>query len=381
MRRSSPEPAQDAHRELLTLRLNPPALPPILLPPMILRTLLTALLGLSCLGAQDQSSSPDKITLNNGDTLQGVIVGMADGEITFKSPALGEIKLKLANVTNILTAQPIVLVTKDGERIQRRVTGIQSGAMQLGEGPAGAPAIASLPLATLTLINPPTKPPAEWTGSLNFGGSIQQGNTEKRAATSDFTAVRRSEIDRFTALGWWEYSEEQDRTTYDWTISQRRLGMGLKYDYFLSKKAYTYVNTAGESDKLRDLDLRYTVGAGLGYQFVEEKDFKFGAEVGAGYFLEDYRSATPDDDYITLRGAYNLEKSITSTLKFLQTFVVFPSAENSDDVVLKLDTRLQANLSQSMIAQLKFVWDYDNTPAPAKERSDFGYYLTVGWSF
>ena len=39
-------------------------------------------------------------------------------------------------------------------------------------------------------------------------------------------------------------------------------------------------------------------------------------------------------------------------------------------VTFQMDTKLQTNLTKSMIAQVGWVWDFDNTPAPDRERSD-----------
>jgi hypothetical protein len=34
-----------------------------------------------------------------------------------------------------------------------------------------------------------------------------------------------------------------------------------------------------------------------------------------------------------------------------------------------------------MFAQLAWVWDYDSTPSPGRDRSDNRYVLSVGWKF
>jgi putative salt-induced outer membrane protein YdiY len=319
----------------------------------------------------------DRITLNNGDTLTGTIKSMADGEITVKTSLVGEVKIKLADVKDLVTGAPVVLQTKEGERLSRRVTGMQNGQLQLAEDASGAPG-RPLPIASLEKINPP---PAKWDGNITFGGWIQTGNTDRRSANGDLSLVRRSEGDRLNFLGWWEYAETKDALTKDWTLDQRRTGGQVKYDYFLGKKSYVWANTTAEGDYKANLDLRYTIGAGYGYQFIENDTTKFGAELGLSHLSEDYRDATPTKEYLAARVAYKLEHKVTDTLTFWQVMEAYPSVEDIEDFVGRLDSRLIARLTESMIAQAKVVLDYNTSPAAGKESLDVGYYLSVGWTF
>ena len=329
-----------------------------------------------------QEASPtDRITLGNGDILSGTIKTMADGEIVLTTAALGDVKVKLADVKDIVTGKPIVLLTKNGEKIERRVTSIQNGQLQLAEGPAGAPVVGTIAVASLDKLNPPEKPPAKWEGNVTFGGYLLTGNTDRRGATGDFTAVRRSEMDRLNTNAFWEYAEDKDQATRDWKLQQRRTGMQLKYDYFLSKKSYLWVNTAAEGNYTANLDLRFTVGAGYGYQWIETEKTKFGTELGLAFASEDYRGPAPTHQYLAARVAWKLEHQITERLKFWQQLEAFPSTENVRDFYGKLDSRLIAKLTDSFVAQAKVVLDYDNTPATGREGLDVGYFLTLGWTF
>lgn len=323
------------------------------------------------LAAQNGKSSPDRVTLENGDTLNGTVKSMADGKLVFAQPSLADLSIPIANVTDLQTTGPVKLKTDTGEVIERRITGIRDRQLVLAEGPA-------LPLEHLAAINPP---PVKWSGSLSVGAAYLTGNTERRMVNSDFNAERRTDGDRTTAGGYWNYSEDKDQATKDWRLSERKAGANLKYDYFLSKRSYLFATTSVETDTLADIQLRFTAGAGYGYQFVERPDFKLGAELGASYVSEDYRSSTPTSEYVAVRAAYKLEKKITDRLTFKQVVEVYPSLEESEDVFVKSDSRLIANLTDSMIAQLKVTYDWDNTPATGRERSDLGAFLSVGWTF
>jgi putative salt-induced outer membrane protein YdiY len=317
------------------------------------------------------AGGPDRVTLANGDVLHGTVKSMAGGKLLFAQPALADLTIPLDKITDLQTAQPVAVKLDDGSIVQRRITGIRDGQLQLADGPGVA-------LARLAAINPP---PVEWTGSLTVGAAYLTGNTERRAIHSDFNAERRSDDDRISARGNWNYAEDKDQVTKDWELSERKASGNLKYDYFVSQKAYLFATTGAETDTLANLKLRFTAGAGVGYQFVEEPDFKFGVEVGASYVMEDYRGTAQLNEFVAARVAYKLEKRLADWLKFEQLVELFPSLEETEDVFVKTDSRLVANLTESMIAQFKVTWDWDNTPAAGRDRDDLGAFLTVGWSF
>ena len=325
-----------------------------------------------------ESLPPDKITLTNGDVLSGTIKSMTDGEIVLTTKALGDVKVKLADVQDLATGGPVVLQTKSQERLNRRVIGIKDGQLQLGESAAPGPAVSTLPVDALDKINPSGP---KWEGSVTFGAYLLTGNTDRRGANGDLTAVRRADMDRLNFNAWWEYAEDKDAATLDWVLLQRRTGAQVKYDYFLSKKSYLWVNTAAEGDYNANLKLRYTIGAGYGYQWIETDRTKFGTELGLAYFSEDYRDTTPTKEYLAARAAYKLEHKITDTLSFWQQVEAFPSLERASDFYGRADTRLIAKLTDHMVAQAKVIVDYNTSPAAGKESLDVGYYLTVGWTF
>lgn len=321
----------------------------------------------------------DKVTLNNGDVVTGQLGTMADGKLTIKSPLLGDVTVPLDQVASIATQETVELVTKSGDVLRRRIVGIDSGSLQLAAGPEGGPAAPTIGLGMLDKINPPADPPPQWKGSLTINGAITAGNTERRSIGSAMDAVRRSEIDRLTVDASWDYSEDKQQGT--WRLSQRRVGAGLKYDYFLSKRLYVLATTRALGDTLADINLRYTAGAGLGYQWAESETFDFATEAGLSYFNENYRSATPSVDYLAARLAYKMRWAFSETARLIHGVEAFPSLEDGQDVYFVMDTKLQMDLTRAMIAQIQWVWDYDNTPSPGLDRSDHRVLLSVGWQF
>lgn len=317
----------------------------------------------------------DKITLANGDVLTGTIKTMADGKVTIASPLLGDVTVPMTNISDMVTKDQVDLQTKSGDLLKRRVVGLEGGNLRL-EGDT-----TSLSLDNLGMINPPAKPEPAWTGSITLNGLLTDGNTERRAVGAALDASRRTEIDRISFDAAWDYSEDRTLASGVWTLNQRRVGGGLKYDYFLSKRWYSLATARVLGDTLADIDLRFTGGVGLGYTIIDNGTTGLTVEAGLSYFNENYRSNTPSKDYVAARVAYKLTHQLSDKTKLVHGVEAFPSVEDSQDVYLQARTEITTSLTESMIASLAHVLDWDNTPSPGLERADQRLVLSVGWSF
>lgn len=220
--------------------------------------------------------------------------------------------------------------------------------------------------------------PPVWTGTVSVGLTATDGNTEMLSAAAGFDAKRRSEWDRYTVRGFWNYTEQT--VDGESELTQRNVGMTGKYDYFVDDQLFYLGNAGWESDELANLDLRWYAGGGVGYQLREDEKVKISGEAGLVYFSEDYADGS-DEEYISGRLAYDYFRELTPTAVFEQTAEVFPSLEDIEDISGKLDTRVRVSITDDMFAQLQWVMDYDNTPAEGAYRMDHRVILSLGWGF
>lgn len=251
--------------------------------------------------------------------------------------------------------------------------------------------IESKPIELTAEANPPTtlvvnaedavvQGAPKWTGSVNIGAAYSDGNTDSRAVNAAAEAERRSEADRWTAKGYWNYGQQRDSASGDFTISQRRAGASLKYDFFMTKQLYLFAIAGIETDLLADISKRYYAGGGVGYQWREDSDVKWGSEAGLTYFNTDYKNSE-DTDYIAARLANNIAWKINENTSLENSIELFPSLEDANDFYGKSDTKVKTNLSKTMFAQLQWIYQFTNRPADGKDRVDNLLVLGVGWSF
>ena len=316
----------------------------------------------------------DKITLSNGDVLTGTIKTMADGKVTIASPVLGDVTVPMSNVSDMVTQAQVDLQTKSGDLLKRRIVGMEGGSLRL-EGDT-----TSLGLDNLGKINPPKLEPT-WTGSASLNGLFATGNTDRRAIGGAFDASLRMPMDRISVDAAFDYADNKNQATRDWELNQRRAGAGIKYDRFLDTKTYLWVTTRVLGDTFADLDLRFTGGGGIGYTWIEDKATTLLTELGLAYVNENYRSGAPSSSYLSARAYYRLTHAFSDTTKLVHSGEFFPSLEDGDDFYCQIKTEVVTSLSASMLASLAHVLDFDNTPAPTRERQDHRVLLSIGWKF
>jgi putative salt-induced outer membrane protein YdiY len=224
--------------------------------------------------------------------------------------------------------------------------------------------------------DPPAPPPKGWTGSVAVSASKATGNTDKTTAGATGQAERRGDDDRWTVQLVWNYSDEKGIG-----VTQRRTYGQVKYDRFFDKKRYGYGVVSAENDFNAALDLRTTVGVGLGYQFREDEEWKLSGEAGLSYVDENFETSSDDQDYLAARLAYKADWKIDEKWSVGQWTEVFPSLEDRDDVSARVDTHAKLVLTEKMFAQLQHIYTWDNTPATGADRVDELWLLSLGWSF
>ena len=221
-----------------------------------------------------------------------------------------------------------------------------------------------------------------WSGDVTAGAIITSGNTKTKNATVTGSTKWKRDKNAFSANVLWNFQGDQNG------VIQRKLYGLAQYDRFLAEKTYAYGNTSADSDYGSNLDLRYTLGAGLGHEFRNDETWSIDGEFGLSYVDESYKvdpfnppASDPDAAFIAARIAYGFTYNGSETWGFYHSGQVYPSLENADDIFARLDTGAKTNLTETMFAQIQWVFDYDNTPAPDTVRKSSLIALTLGWSF
>ena len=230
----------------------------------------------------------DMLRLTTGETLQGEVVQLKDGKLKFKSESLAEQEIPLEKVASLRTAKPVpVLLGED------TVTGhvdIDGDAVRVS--PAGE-ASRTVTRGELTTINPdPEKTELDyWSFHGTLGATLTFGNTRNR--TGGVVAILKREDDWTRAkLG---YSAIYGESAGVETAKSHR-GDG-QFDIKITDRFYAtpFVGHAFY-DKFQNIELRYQVGVGAGYEILKEENMSWNGEVGFAYGYRKLRTPGPGDD-------------------------------------------------------------------------------------
>jgi putative salt-induced outer membrane protein YdiY len=294
---------------------------------------------------------------------------LESGTLVFNTSYAGDLSIKWDEVVNLKTDTPVKVVLGDATTAQGLVTPGDAGKVKVKVEQIAEPL--AVALANVATINP--KPPITIKARVNVGASVTSGNTDTQDIYADGEFMARTEHNRYTIGGLYRRSEDDNVKTED-----KKLGY-MKYDHFFTKKWYAYANATAEQDEFKDLDLRYSLGIGSGYQFIESERTNLSFELGLSYVNENYIVA---EDNSFAAGRWGLRFDHYILPKSLQYFLYhtgLQSVEDSDDLILLTQTGFRIPFYKNLNLTAQMNWEYDKSPSPGKESSDYTYIVTLGY--
>ncbi|MFP5403152.1 MAG: YdiY family protein [Gammaproteobacteria bacterium] len=324
-------------------------------------TLDKIVLGLAaCAGG---TAAADTVTLQNGDRLSGTVVKMESDTLWLETAYAGTLKLQWGEVARLETDAPVRLKLDDRAEFDTRLETTTKRELSVQPGGVGAPA--PLSLDRVVAINPPRDPERTvLSGRASLGGSFARGNTDADTLHLDGELVARNPVQRVTLDGELnEASQNGVDTASNWRV-------GLKADHFLAERTYVYANTRFDHDGQADLDLRSTLGVGVGRQFVERDDLKFSLEGGLSLVHEDYGVA-PDERFPGARAALRYEQGFwNNRLRAFHSSDLLLSLETIEDYLLQTRSGFRVPMGNGLSLGAQVNLDYDAVPATGKDSTD-----------
>lgn len=334
---------------------------------LLLASIVITLL-VACPGAR-----ADQVTMANGDVITGEILSLQEGKLTIKTPYNQALELAWGSIQEIRSETPVEVVLSDGTRLQGTLQMSEDGVLQVATESAGPVAVGEM--ALITDINPPVVPAVTYEGNLDAGVSYLTGNTDTVSGNLSGLFVARSKRQRFTLRGKWYYAENDNE------VSAREAGGSVKYDFFATEKLYLYANALFLYNPFKDLDLRSTIGGGVGYQFWEDAVKKLGVELGVSYVDENFRVAE-DDSYPggrwSITFGYWLLKEKIELFHYQEGYF---SLEDVEDMNLITEQGLRFMVLKDFYTSFQANVAYDNMPSPGFKSTDTALIFGLGYNF
>lgn len=336
------------------------------------------ILMVALVAAVSASAFADKVYLKSGSVLSGTAAGAANGELTFNSDDLGEVKIKIANIVKLEDAGEHVIQYTDGTEVTKRLS-VDQGAYVADAKP--------LDMADVKAIDPVAE---TWHGNVNVAFNATRGNTYENSAAVLANLNRRWEKDRVN-FDFGYYYGEQGQVGGDPTKNEDRWEVEGKHDHFWWSKVYNYENLKWERDEIQKLNARYRLGLGGGYQWLDNAVFEstgkwnFNQEIGVNWIKEEYsiESDAKKNGYCALRYGHHFGyiPKWAENLELFHNFEFLPEVDEWSKYLAKADVGFSTKLIYDFDLLAKIEWDYNSKPANDRKKCDTRYIVGLGYKW
>ena len=309
----------------------------------------------------------DEVHLLNGDRLSGTIVKMEDDVLTLQTDYAGEIKIEWGRVQRLSSDGPLKILVPGEYRDP--VRSFFYGAQALQEvrelGPDGL-----VPLTDITAIN---LEPIRLTGTVTIGGNSTSGNSSTKAFNGATRFVLSAYRQRLLVEGKYNYGQAGDQVT------ARNSMASLKHDYFISKQVFIESFGMLEKDTLQNLQLRTTIGSGLGYQFVETARTKLSLSIGLAHVSEHFTNS-PNTQTPSGRWSLRWEHGLwPDRVKLFHRHEGFYDINAGNAFRFNADQGVRITVYKNLFFNVEYDLRLNTQPAPGRKTTDEANIFGVGY--
>lgn len=328
------------------------------------------------------SEVSDIVTLKDGSVLYGEVIEMSGGILSLKTASSSDnmIKIKWDEVTKLSVNHPIPFHLKEGTILNGTATAGPDGNLNIQAEPLKGSM--TVPLTSVTSVNPLAQAPVIYTGSLTAGYSQATGNSKLRNVSVLGDFVARSEQLRLSLLGRYVYGDNTG------TLITRNARGTIKLDFFITKRLFWFASAYFENDHFQDLKLRTAISSGPGYQWLDRgdfggilKDMTAYTEAGLAYFNEDFRVAS-DASSFRARVSTKWNWPVFDERIVLYHYnEIFPSLQNASNFYFTMDNGVRVKILGGLASGFQVTTRYNNRPPAGTTDTDNLYLFTLGYTF
>ncbi|MCW5788174.1 MAG: DUF481 domain-containing protein [Nitrospira sp.] len=311
----------------------------------------------------------DEVHLQNGDRLTGTIVKMEERVLTLQTDYGGEIKLDWGKVERLTSTSPLrILVPGASHDVLRDFL---YGSQELQEARELGPE-SPVPLTDITAIN---LDPLRVTGTITVGGNSTSGNSSTKAFNSAARVTIQAYRQRLLLEGKYNYGQAGDQVT------ARNSLASLKHNYFVSKQIFIETFGMLEKDTLQNLQLRSTIGSGLGYQFFETARTTLALSVGLAHVNEHFTNS-PNTQTPSARWSVRWEHALwPDRVKVFHRHEAFYDLNAGNAFRVNADQGVRITVYKNLFFNVEYDLRVNTQPAPGRKTTDEAVIFGVGYEF
>jgi putative salt-induced outer membrane protein YdiY len=215
----------------------------------------------------------------------------------------------------------------------------------------------------------------DWSGRVDFGGFVTDGNTKKKAVVIDGAVKARDDLNRYKAGGEVRYAEDNGEETED------EYQIYGEYDRFLSEKMFVGGRISFEADDIAELDSRIQVGPYVGYQYFERDDLNLSTQVGAEYITSEFASGDTEDNIAGTWAIDYDQKVLEESLQLFYDHDLSVPFDDTDAFLFESNMGVRFPIAKVLTGKAQIDFDWDNAPPAGVRENDTKYALKLGYEF
>lgn len=329
----------------------------------------------------------DQVTLKNGDRITGAIVKKDGATLTIKTEFMGTVTMPWEQVAAIQSDTPLNVVLPSGQTVQSSLQ-TSEGKVELRETRQAIP-----PADVVTIRDSAEQASYErllnpgladlWAGTATLGFAGTQGNAETKTFTVAMNAARVTNTDKtslyFSAVKASALIKEVSATT------AQAIRAGWGYNHTVSSRLFVNTFNDYEYDRFLDLDLRFVLGGGLGYQVWKAERGRFDLLGGAAYNHEKFGPAAPAVAFSRNSAeAYwgeDWSYRLNSATSLVQGFRMFNNLSEGGEYRVNFDLGANTRIFKWLTWNLGLSDRYLSNPVAGRKNNDVLYTTGIGISF
>ena len=210
-----------------------------------------------------------------------------------------------------------------------------------------------------------------WAIKATLGLDLRQGNTDQVDYSARLNVKRRASTTRFLMdyIGNISKTNGGDGSLIE-TINNHRLN--ASYDYYKTRYFfYTPVFAEFYRDPFTNIDLKTTLGAGLGYTVIDDGRTELSFAGGPAYVKTDFVSVAAGENSsestpaAVLRTNYDVE--LTKALDFIARYNIQVGNQASGGYTHHIILTVESEITGSLDFDVSFIWDRTSNPTEASD--------------
>jgi len=224
-----------------------------------------------------------------------------------------------------------------------------------------------------------------WSAKLSAGLTFRAGNTKQVDYNAHVTIDRRTPSTHLS----FDYLGNLGRIDNQETVNNHRAA--TEFDYFLSRRLFLLLPFAEYyKDPLQNLDHRLTLGAGMGYDLINNRHVEWNVTAGPAYQRNWYTSVQAGENNppgaAALVLSSQLEIEVTKRLDFITEVRSQITSKQVGETTHHALATLAFEIHKRLDLDVSFIWDRVSNPRPdatgvTPVKDDFRMILGLGLDF